>query len=841
MKNSMFYVKKIDDNLRNKEKYNDDYLEYILASHIYYNYLDKGMTYTDIINFIETKFDIQLIKKNKLKSFLVLEFDVNNKIYLTIKQKIAIERLEIFIKKIKKYKDYNINELYYLIKEKSFNINYIDDLAINFSLKRLNDPSYKYNDFNEYFYKFLKSYDFEFLNTLVDEELMNIHKDFEFLEIKYLINDESILSVLSLMKVYSIFDFKNINKNLLFSLISIDIYSWINTCEKLKNSLKICIKSITDELKELLPGNKFDILKNRYHYLNRLTLEEIGKKYNVTRERIRQIQVRESKKIKNYFLSNPFHKIYFDTMYNLLVNKKDFLYQEDIIAYFDDEDLILTVFLRLELLDLKTIYSFQYKIVYLKDKLEELIDKEISKLGAVTTLQEHSKLFEKVLVDEFYRKVENDTYVIKNVNKSVVHLIIIKDNFPDGYRPGDIEHYNKFVSLFKEKYPELTVPSIRALSGAIDRYEFILIDRGMYKHVDYCLELPDNIFNKIINYINENIPIIHYSNIYDNFKEELLELGIDNHNYLKGLIDYRGLPDNYVTTRDFITNDSDLSSVSAVIDVIESYDGKFSIDDIKDKLPAIPSHVIKSVLYLEFKNRLISLTSKEYIHLNKIIVSDEIKLELKNLIENTFIELNSEVISVDKIYAKLSLFYPNILKELQYIDSSFGLYSLLEYILPEYYYNRPLLSNNEYINMTNMGVIREYVYTLDKFNIQMVRDFANKMQIGGLTSVIDFMNSISHDYVLVNIDTMVKKDNLNIKDEVINQLKKILSLILKEHKQIDTNTFKGYVMFPSITLPWNKYLLVGIVKTYLSEWFEVVNTENRYLETDYIIKEVIEC
>ena len=43
-------------------------------------------------------------------------------------------------------------------------------------------------------------------------------------------------------------------------------------------------------------------------------------------------------------------------------------------------------------------------------------------------------------------------------------------------------------------------------------------------------------------------------------------------------------------------------------------------------------------------------------------------------------------------------------------------------------------------------------------------------------------------------------------------------------------------MFPSLKYDWNKYLLVGIIRTYLSDIFSIDNTENTYHTTDFIIR-----
>lgn len=46
-------------------------------------------------------------------------------------------------------------------------------------------------------------------------------------------------------------------------------------------------------------------------------------------------------------------------------------------------------------------------------------------------------------------------------------------------------------------------------------------------------------------------------------------------------------------------------------------------------------------------------------------------------------------------------------------------------------------------------------------------------------------------------------------------------------------------MLPKIEKPWNKYLLVGIIRSYFDEEFEVENTANQYFSTDFIVRRII--
>ena len=79
------------------------------------------------------------------------------------------------------------------------------------------------------------------------------------------------------------------------------------------------------------------------------------------------------------------------------------------------------------------------------------------------------------------------------------------------------------------------------------------------------------------------------------------------------------------------------------------------------------------------------------------------------------------------------------------------------------------------------------------------------------------------------------KDTLDISDDFLKELKKELQFFIENFGPINTQELKGYHLLPSIDLEWNKYLLVGLIKTFLSENFKIDYTDRYYNKTDFII------
>ena len=100
------------------------------------------------------------------------------------------------------------------------------------------------------------------------------------------------------------------------------------------------------------------------------------------------------------------------------------------------------------------------------------------------------------------------------------------------------------------------------------------------------------------------------------------------------------------------------------------------------------------------------------------------------------------------------------------------------------------------------------------------------------------MENMSDEYVQIDVDEMVRIEKMNLNDVKLSEIKKSIDLILDNFDVIDTSKFNGYSLLPKIGYVWNKYLLVGIVRSYFSEYYDIKNTDNRYISTDFEIRRV---
>ena len=319
------------------------------------------------------------------------------------------------------------------------------------------------------------------------------------------------------------------------------------------------------------------------------------------------------------------------------------------------------------------------------------------------------------------------------------------------------------------------------------------------------------------------------------------KLNIKNRFYLKGLIDEK-LPEEFSTGRDFInTNPSDnITTYDIMKKIFKSFNGEFTVDDIREKMPGLKGYNYESYAKAEEKNGLIKISSKTYIFIDKLKISEETKNELKQFIDNLFKKMDSTILTAKKIYANLNILNKELFNKLN-ITAKFGdfeLFSIIQYFFKDdYFFSRPIISLQEDFITSSYLLIKEYVSKFEKFNYTDVKNYIYKMNIKGLYSYMSFMEDLSDEYVQISEDTMIRKNKFNISEENLSKIKELLDLVLKNN-EFKTEEFNGYFMLPKLDRTWNKYLLVGIIRSYFRDEYEIENTTKYYNTTDFVIRRI---
>lgn len=779
----------------------------------------------------ESKIMKKLMKENCFKSYLESKYNE------------ILEKTKQFELAISYYENKDREELFKLLTSYIGNINFDieNPLALIFALYK-KEESMPQEVYSSIFFNIILNYDDLYLK--LDKNMSSINECYYSIPVNYIFNDKTLVELLFVNGIYNISDLKDLSINSLIVLLSKNIKNYISTLSNLdQDSIENFKNKITSLLNELDDREKSIIsLRNGFKDNKIYTLEETGKIYGLTRERVRQIESNAMKKINECCkLSN----IDLASIYFSVANIEDkFITKDKLKNFIEDETICNYLCLLLSENNYTIMYNEELEVMYCKNiiTIEEIHGLLFKELGYYVPMQKFDILDngKKSFVRMNYRIVYNQIYVQNGILKGQLITDIIDDLFSSGYRISDDESFKLIEEEYLKRYWCLDENlNQRMIVGILERENYCLVDKGTYKNREYTTKLDDELYEKILNYIFDHKPTIFYESIYEHFIVELNQIGINNYFYLKGVIDVK-LPKEFNTKRNYIQIGSNqLSSKEAIIKYMNSFNGIFTFEELKTRFEGIKDYVIFNVIYSQNNNGLIMLSNNKFIYFENINLSDlTIKL-LDNFLDMQFKTINTRVISSKKVFARMILTDKGLLNDLKVIDDQFSLFSLLKYLFKDkYYFRRPLISLDESENLSQESVIVEYVSKLDKFDMEIIKRYQDKLSLRVLYSYLEFMENMSEDYVQVEIDTMVRKELIGASLDFINEFRKTINLLLNSYECIDTRKFKGYVVFPNLKYRWNKYLLAGVVRTFFAGEFTVENTNSTYDVTDFIIRKI---
>lgn len=828
MTSNIFFSSNINSN--NLYKYEESFLEFIIAKKIY----ESGpMAEDQIIKWV-SGFYCSSIKQSKFVKFISSRFYYDeNKYGLTTIQKASLDKTTKFKRDLFQLEWENEDDIYKKLNEnflRYYEFDVTSAAKYVLTLKKIKHSLSMDETLSKY-YTFLINLDFYHIS--VDTAINCVDESYFDIPVSLLFRDSISRKIFFSNGIDTIKKLFDSSISFILTSFSADYDFSINAISCLNNNgekeLPLKLKAIFESLSE----KEFDIISARNGFFgSKKTLEEIGLKYNFSRERTRQIESKATKKIadKSFEIQNQIYAMFF----NLAKVEKRYITVETINKYLESELLTNYLLFIISIANLNIKYDQDLCILYNSDltSANDLCKEVIDIYGIFISINDFNGLnqFEKNVIKSNYRLINNTMYIEKPFGTKELVGIVLDEYFSKGYRIGSSADYEMLKEKFEEKFGECDdFVSDRSIVGFIERLGFCQIDKGTYTNRTNCVSLPGELVDKIINYILMNGPTVFYQSIYSKFETELTDLGINNYFYLKGLLDPL-LPSDFKTKRNYISStDNFMSSYDAILGFMRSFNGEFAISDLRKKFEGVKDYTLYNAIYSEIENGLVWLSGKTFIYLDKVLISDEAKKGFKQFIDNMFAIMGTSAISSRKIYAKMSLTNKSLLQSLKIANDNFSTFSLIKCLYPnDYGFNRPIISRDKNEQITSYNLIVNYVANLDSFNLKAINNYVSKMNIRGLYSYLSFMEDMSDEFVQVNIETMVKKNKVNITQNELNDIRKLIELIVKRFGKLDTRQFNGYQMFPDIGYHWNKYLLAGIVRTYLSDKFSMENTTNFY-------------
>ncbi|MGI6701251.1 MAG: hypothetical protein ACOX3U_02120 [Christensenellales bacterium] len=107
------------------------------------------------------------------------------------------------------------------------------------------------------------------------------------------------------------------------------------------------------------------------------------------------------------------------------------------------------------------------------------------------------------------------------------------------------------------------------------------------------------------------------------------------------------------------------------------------------------------------------------------------------------------------------------------------------------------------------------------------------MHLKKLDNYLQFFDDIKDDYVQVEEAKLIRKDMLDIDTVKLSNIKNDLLFYLDSFGDIDSESYNGYGSLPLIGITWNKYLLVGLCRSYFTNEILIKYDGKQYKKITY--------
>ncbi|ERK30327.1 sigma factor-like helix-turn-helix DNA-binding protein [Clostridium intestinale] len=585
------------------------------------------------------------------------------------------------------------------------------------------------------------------------------------------------------------------------------------------------INSIIEASINILKDDDKKILNQRYLLGN--TLEEIGKEYNLTRERIRQRILKSNEKLmrmyKNYdiisslkleFINSKFigisellnfvneqnrsgikiflelrEDLIFKDMEILILNNDEYIEElnNEIIEYLDEEFIIDDVIDRLNEI---------YEIVGFKDLEKYIIEKHLIKLG----YRKYGKLYSKnaLSLQKGYEWIAN-RYIENSIRIDDEVLNLLK---------------KKYIEIFEEDISDKTRRTVEA--RIMENPNMICIDNSEYIHKTKwnVYDEAKMVADKVLEDTLKLVEITTAQDVMKYHESELLNVGIHNKYYFYSIIKHF-FGDKYATGKGntmsitYNTNKDIMSKSREVI--VKEYISKNGgivlrtevLNELRWELFKLEDTISKSNEIIKI-GKYITLISNE-------LLTENIKSKFKDMVSESLSKYG--VVSTQLIYSKamidieLYTFFKHF-----HIKSGEGIAAIIKFLDPNLKGHTNLL----YYEYSKVKSPEDIV--ISKF-----REVHKKEEIKSLLKEIGYKEaSIGNifaklieekEYYLISNIEIVYKDKLEeIEGNVINDIYSLLGSEIGEKAYIVVNNISRLRRrLPRINFTWEPELISSLV------------------------------
>lgn len=575
-----------------------------------------------------------------------------------------------------------------------------------------------------------------------------------------------------------------------------------------------------------LPHKEHTVIFKRYLDGSLLTLESVGKIYNVTRERIRQV---ERKAIR--FLLSPKRNKYRSA---LAAQLKLLSPHKSYISFSELGTLDLSEFdaIFLDKITGDLVFDSEYRACFFsrssKDKLE-LCMKELPNEFTKTDLQEFSILISEELngaftvqeiVDLICKKCKvYGEYIVKSrITLKIVLSYLMQKYFPNGMYLYDDANIDFLRKKAHEEFGGFELAeNNRAVRARLQDF-CILVARGVWKYDTNQILISNELCNLIIEYIDAyKSPVLPIQAILDNFAEELKAIGIYNKYSLHGQLK-KILSSDYSINRDYVFK----SMNNSFYDVIEAYVKQSVMPvtkrDILNNFPGITDIVLQQIVT---STKVVNMNGY-YVHLDNLNITDDEICLLKSAVDN---ELSDrEIHHANMVFLKIKKALSGLFNRIG-VNHYLQFYYLLREMFPnDFEYNRPFIGALGVILISGEAQVINLITSDDECSIANIRQYAK--EVGTVIDrYIEFIDRNNDSFVFKNREAVITVSAVGLDDADFSRLDTILDEFIGEKQYRLLSDFCNYRELPDLASPWNTWLLYSVIKKF-SKRYKLALTSN---------------
>lgn len=579
-------------------------------------------------------------------------------------------------------------------------------------------------------------------------------------------------------------------------------------------------KTIAREIPAILKERELKIIELRYN--EKLTLEETARHFDLTRERIRQLETKALKKILHHLETS-----YFPFVIKLLSQSKTLVTRSELMNFIGEENILL-----IRILENKFSFFTYFEkldVFFYDDKTNlEVIEEFISELPDVFYIYEYEATLEELLenigivdptlpmIQDLLQKYGFHKYG-ELFSRNKFHISDVLEHLFRKYITTplrvDEEGVEKLQTLAKRHLDYELEPNVRAIDARLrDVHNVILVNRSTFQWFE-SEKFDKSIVAKIDAYLKkrfEEVNVINVEEVFKAFEDELNQINVTNKYHLYSIIKYY-LDEDYSigkgNTLNIFRNDvTKLNVEESLIDAVKKLGGTCTKGDL---LEMLRWPLYKIDLAISSSDKLVPWGTNQVKLFEEIGLTNEQKEGLIALADRSLKDgYTTSAILYKELMFDRSL--SSLISE-KGIDNTAKLAAMIKILKPTLkgHTNFMYEEGCPFTSIEDV-VVHHFDYETSRSEMKdFVMEYGYK-EVMASNIVVKLLEQEA--FIEVDLDRLYPASKFVIPNEVINELKAFLEEKMEGKEYISLSNLKGYKRkLPPIEFRWNPHLMKSIL------------------------------